>query len=187
MIAKLVVWGEIASALRFSRSLASYQVVGVTTNIAFLQRIVAHSAFASARLDTGLIARHQAELLAPPAAPSPQVLAVAAIGEFLRLEDEAAKRAQASQDRFRHGTPDPWWLTRPAAISLTYLAPLAGRRRCCGHAVAITGRAGAVARRTQIRGERSSSATACTTLMACAWRAWCCSETSVSFCRRTAA
>jgi 3-methylcrotonyl-CoA carboxylase alpha subunit len=126
MIAKLVVWGEDrASALRrLSRSLVSYQVVGVTTNIAFLQRVVAHPAFASARLDTGLIARHQAELLAPPAAPSSQVLAVAAIGEFLRLEDEAVKRAQASQDRFSpwHAL-DPWWLNSAGhAISLTYLA-----------------------------------------------------------------
>ncbi|HEY1438337.1 MAG TPA: acetyl/propionyl/methylcrotonyl-CoA carboxylase subunit alpha [Casimicrobiaceae bacterium] len=126
MIAKLVVWGEDrASALRrLSRSLASYQVVGVTTNIAFLQRVVAHPAFANARLDTGLIARHQAELLAPPAAPSSQVLAVAAIGEFLRLEDEAAERAQASQDRFSpwHAL-DPWWLNSAGhVISLTYLA-----------------------------------------------------------------
>jgi 3-methylcrotonyl-CoA carboxylase alpha subunit len=75
-------------------------------------------------LDTGLIARHQAELLAPPAAPSSQVLAVAAIGEFLRLEDEAVKRAQASQDRFSpwHAL-DPWWLNSAGhAISLTYLA-----------------------------------------------------------------
>jgi 3-methylcrotonyl-CoA carboxylase alpha subunit len=75
-------------------------------------------------LDTGLIARHQAELFTPPAAPSSQVLAVAAIGEFLRLEDEAAKRAQASQDRFSpwHAI-DPWWLNSAGeAISLTYLA-----------------------------------------------------------------
>ena len=126
MIAKLVVWGEDRrSALRrLDRSLATYQVVGVMTNISFLQRVVAHPAFANARLDTGLIARHQAELLAPPAAPSSQVLAVAAIGEFLRLADEAAKRAQASQDRFSpwHSI-DPWWLNSAGqAISLTYVA-----------------------------------------------------------------
>jgi 3-methylcrotonyl-CoA carboxylase alpha subunit len=126
MIAKLVVWGEDReSALRrLSRSLATYQVVGVMTNISFLQRVVAHPTFANAHLDTGLIARHQAELLAPPAAPSPQVLAVAAIGEFLRLEDKAAKRAQASGDRFSpwHAL-DPWWLNSAGqAITLTYLA-----------------------------------------------------------------
>ncbi|HEY8622364.1 MAG TPA: biotin/lipoyl-containing protein, partial [Casimicrobiaceae bacterium] len=126
MIAKLVVWGDDrASALRrLRRSLASYQVVGVTTNISFLQRVVAHPAFATARFDTGLIARHQAELLAPPAAPSPQVLAVAAIGEFLRLVDAAMQQAQASEDRFSpwHAV-DPWWLNSAGhAISLTYSA-----------------------------------------------------------------
>ena len=126
MIAKLVVWGEDRrSALRrLSRSLATYQVVGVTTNISFLQRVVAHPAFADARLDTGLIGRHQAELFALPAAPSSQVLAVAAIGEFLRLADEAGERAQASEDRFSpwHAL-DPWWLNSAVhAIALTYVA-----------------------------------------------------------------
>jgi 3-methylcrotonyl-CoA carboxylase alpha subunit len=124
MIAKLVVWGEDrASALRrLRRALASYHVTGVTTNISFLQRVVAHPAFAEARLDTGLIDRHHAELFAPPDAPSPRVLAVTAIGEFLRLADEAARQAQASEDRFSpwHAI-DPWWLNSSAhAITLTY-------------------------------------------------------------------
>jgi 3-methylcrotonyl-CoA carboxylase alpha subunit len=104
--------------------LASYQVVGVTTNISFLQRVVAHPAFAEARVDTGLIARYQAELLPPPAEPSPKVLAVAAIGEFLRLADDAARQANASQDRFSpwHAI-DPWWLNSAGhAISLSYHA-----------------------------------------------------------------
>ena len=126
MIAKLVVWGEDrASALRrLGRSLASYQVVGVTTNIAFLQRVVAHPAFANAELDTGLIGRHQAQLLAASATPSPRVLAVAAIGELMRLVDEAARQANASEDRFSpwHAI-DPWWLNSSGhAISLVYLA-----------------------------------------------------------------
>jgi 3-methylcrotonyl-CoA carboxylase alpha subunit len=71
-----------------------------------------------------LISRYQAELLAPPAAPSSQVLAVAAIGEFLRLADDAAQRARASEDRFSpwHAL-DPWWLNSTGhAISLTYFA-----------------------------------------------------------------
>jgi 3-methylcrotonyl-CoA carboxylase alpha subunit len=126
MIAKLVVWGEDrASALRrLRRALASYHVAGVTTNISFLQRVVAHPAFAEARLDTGLISRHHAELFAPPHPPSPRVLAVAAIGELLRLVDEAAWQAQASEDRFSpwHAI-DPWWLNSGEhAISLSYSA-----------------------------------------------------------------
>jgi 3-methylcrotonyl-CoA carboxylase alpha subunit len=126
MIAKLVVWGEDrASALRRLReSLASYEVAGVTTNISFLQRVVSLPDFADARLDTGLIARHQEALLAPPAGPTPQVLAVAAVGEFLRLTDEAAQGARASADSYSpwHAI-DPWWLNSAGhAISLTYVA-----------------------------------------------------------------
>jgi 3-methylcrotonyl-CoA carboxylase alpha subunit len=126
MIAKLVVWGEDREgALRRLRgALADYQVAGVTTNISFLQRIVAHSSFANARLDTGLIARYQAELLAPAAAPSAQTLAVAAVGEFLRLGDEGKQQASSSDDRYSpwHAI-DPWWLNSAShAISLTYSA-----------------------------------------------------------------
>ena len=124
MIAKLVTWGDDrASALRrLSRALASYRVVGVTTNIPFLQRVVAHPAFANAQLDTGLIARYQEELLAPAGAPSARLLAIAAIGEYLRMVDEATPQAQASEDRFSpwHAV-DPWWLNSDLhAISFTY-------------------------------------------------------------------
>jgi 3-methylcrotonyl-CoA carboxylase alpha subunit len=126
MIAKLVAWGEDrASALRRLReSLANYRIAGVTTNISFLQRVVAHPDFANGRLDTGLIGRHQAELLAPPAAPSPQILAVAAIGEFVRLVDEAVQLAKTSEDRFSpwHAV-DPWWLNSAShAITFEYSA-----------------------------------------------------------------
>jgi 3-methylcrotonyl-CoA carboxylase alpha subunit len=126
MIAKLVVWGEDRpSALRRLReALANYRVAGVTTNIPFLQRVVAHPAFANARLDTGLITRHQAALLAPPAALAPRILAVAAIGEFLRFADDAMQKAQASDDRYSPWQSiDPWWLNSGSyAMSFTYSA-----------------------------------------------------------------
>jgi 3-methylcrotonyl-CoA carboxylase alpha subunit len=152
MIAKLVVWGEDRKGAlrRLRRALASYHVAGVTTNISFLQRVVAHPAFAEARLDTGLISRHHAELFAPPQPPSPRVLAVTAIGEFLRLSDEAARKAQASDDRFSpwHAI-DPWWLNSGEhAISLSYSAlglAHAVRLRAIGGdlLVSIAGAAGA--------------------------------------------
>ncbi len=124
MIAKLVVWGDDReSALRrLSRALSSYRVVGVTTNIPFLQRVVAHPAFANAHLDTGLIARYQEELLTPAGAPSPQLLAIAAIAEFLRMVGDAARQAHVSQDRWSpwHAV-DPWWLNSEShAISFIY-------------------------------------------------------------------
>jgi 3-methylcrotonyl-CoA carboxylase alpha subunit len=54
MLAKLIVWGEdrgIACAEMIA-ALRQCEVVGVATNIAFLERVVAHDAFANAHLDT---------------------------------------------------------------------------------------------------------------------------------------
>ncbi|HEX5864061.1 MAG TPA: acetyl/propionyl/methylcrotonyl-CoA carboxylase subunit alpha [Casimicrobiaceae bacterium] len=112
MIAKLIAWGEDRpSALRRLKSaLADYRVVGVATNVAFLQRVIAHEAFASARLDTGLIARHRAALFPPMPPPSERILALAALGELARLQEAAAARARASADPWSPWhVLDTWW------------------------------------------------------------------------------
>ncbi|MDF3838639.1 3-methylcrotonyl-CoA carboxylase, partial [Cupriavidus basilensis] len=58
-------------------ALAEYHVVGLSTNIAFLQRLVTSQAFATADLDTGLIERNQAVLFPPPAPLGTEVIALA--------------------------------------------------------------------------------------------------------------
>ncbi len=126
LIAKLIVRGEdrVVALRRLALALAGYQVVGVTTNLPFLQRVIAHDAFATAKLDTGLIARHRAALLPPPAAPSERALAVAALGEFVASRDAAAVRAAASSDPWSpwHAI-DTWWLnTDDHALALTFEA-----------------------------------------------------------------
>ncbi len=70
MIAKLVVWDHdrAAALARMRAALEAFQVVGVTTNVAFLGRLVASKAFAAADLDTGLIERSRDELFPPRAA-----------------------------------------------------------------------------------------------------------------------
>ena len=57
MIAKLVVHGaDRTEALRALRvALEEYQVVGVSTNIAFLRALAGHPAFIAAEVDTGFI------------------------------------------------------------------------------------------------------------------------------------
>jgi 3-methylcrotonyl-CoA carboxylase alpha subunit len=124
MIAKLVVWGEDRGAAlrRLRESLARYRVAGVTTNIPFLQRLVAHPAFAEARLDTGLIGKHQSELLAPAAPPTARILALAAVAELQSLVDAARRRARASADRYSPwNAVDPWWLNSEShAVALSY-------------------------------------------------------------------
>jgi 3-methylcrotonyl-CoA carboxylase alpha subunit len=126
MIAKLIAWGEDrpAALRRLKAALAAYRVAGVTTNIAFLQRLLAHDAFASGRVDTGLIGRHHAALFPPPSPPPERVLAVAALGELARLRAAALLRARASGDP---GSPwhevATWWPNSDQhAIALTFQA-----------------------------------------------------------------
>ncbi|MCA3877559.1 MAG: 3-methylcrotonyl-CoA carboxylase, partial [Burkholderia sp.] len=71
MIAKLIVHGaDRAEALGLMlRALRACEVVGLHTNAAFLQRIVACEPFATADLDTGLIERNHDALFAPQQPP----------------------------------------------------------------------------------------------------------------------
>src|SRR5215472_1267139 len=57
LVAKIIVWGEDrAEAVgRLRRALAETAVLGVSTNLGFLSRLLAHPAFAAAQLDTGFI------------------------------------------------------------------------------------------------------------------------------------
>jgi len=51
--------------------------VGLSTNVAFLRRLVTSQAFRTADLDTGLIERNQAALFPPPAPVGMEVIALA--------------------------------------------------------------------------------------------------------------
>jgi 3-methylcrotonyl-CoA carboxylase alpha subunit len=102
MIAKLIVWDRDrpAALARMRGALDAFQVVGLTTNVAFLARLVGSTAFASADLDTGLIERSRDELFPPAAPASDEVLALATLSEL--LDHERAARGRAA------GSGDPW-------------------------------------------------------------------------------
>ena len=91
MIAKLIVWGpDRATALaRMSQALSAYEVVGLSTNIAFLKRLVDSVPFATADLDTGLIERHHATLFPAPL-PLPTSVLALACAAILAAERDAA-------------------------------------------------------------------------------------------------
>jgi len=80
MIAKLIVWGpdRLAALANMAAALAQYRIVGLASNISFLQRLTSSSAFTDADLDTGLIARHHDSLFPAPQAPDIETLALAA-------------------------------------------------------------------------------------------------------------
>jgi len=96
MIAKLIVWDEDRDRAlqRMRRLLAEVRVVGVTSNVDFLQKLLDHQAFAQADLDTGLIERGADTLLAPPAAPDAEAWRLAALAFVLR--ERAAKHVASS-------------------------------------------------------------------------------------------
>jgi 3-methylcrotonyl-CoA carboxylase alpha subunit len=81
MIAKIVAWGpdREAARVRLGRALAETGVLGVTTNLGFLARVIGDKDYAAAKLDTGFIERRKEALLAlaPPVPDS--ALAVAAL------------------------------------------------------------------------------------------------------------
>lgn len=87
MIAKLIVWGKDRkdALARMAQALAQYQIVGLSSNIEFLQRLIQSRAFSTADLDTGLIERNHAELFPPLASISLSVLALAAV-KLIQLE-----------------------------------------------------------------------------------------------------
>jgi 3-methylcrotonyl-CoA carboxylase alpha subunit len=129
MIAKLIVWDvDRPAALRRMRAaLADYQLVGPTSNIAFLQRVVAHPAFANAdrdpqSLDTGLIEKHAAELIPPQPPVSDTVLAIAVLDELMREEAAAARAAAASSEPWSPwGAADGWRLNEDNHHTLRFL------------------------------------------------------------------
>ncbi|MCL6262659.1 acetyl/propionyl/methylcrotonyl-CoA carboxylase subunit alpha [Craterilacuibacter sp. RT1T] len=85
MIAKLIVWGETRDiALQSLRhALAQCEIAGVACNTAFLARLAAHPDFAAGSVDTGLIARAEAELLPGATAPASWQLALLSLAEAL--------------------------------------------------------------------------------------------------------
>lgn len=142
MIAKLIVWGENrAQALaRLDAALQHTHLMGPSTNVAFLRRVVGSHAFATADLDTALIQRERAALFeAPPLAPE---LAAAAVAAHVLAAEAALEDA------------DPWsrrdgWRLHGGAVRLLNLElagqplPLRMERRHDGAVQLRVGAAGA--------------------------------------------
>jgi 3-methylcrotonyl-CoA carboxylase alpha subunit len=115
MIAKLIVWDRDrpAALARMRAALEAFQVVGLTTNVGFLGRLLASKAFAGADLDTGLIERSRDELFPPAAATSDEVLALATLSELLHHDRAARSHAAASGDPWSPwGECDGWRLNQ---------------------------------------------------------------------------
>ncbi len=132
MIAKLIAWGETReqARLRLRQALEATRIAGLQTNVQFLHRLLGDPAFAQGVVDTGLIARQQEVLLAPPSMSS-SLACAAAIGAL--LEDARALQTAdpwSACDGFSNGVlppralrfESPWGL-----LDCTLLPPSAGQ------------------------------------------------------------
>jgi len=118
MIAKLIVWDvdRDAALRRMQQALAECEVVGVTTNAAFLRRLVMTDSFANAKLDTALIEREQAALAPHQGDIDPAVWALAAVAA---VGTDAAATVDARDPHSPWQARDGWRLGRRAARRLT--------------------------------------------------------------------
>ncbi len=129
MIAKLIARGDTREEAlsRLRSALARTEIAGLTTNLPFLRRLLAHEGFSNGDMDTGLIDRDLAALTAPPETP-PAAPALAALAA-LHLDTPAPDRAPFSaRDGFRLWSPERRRLTLdgpegPTEIALSILAP----------------------------------------------------------------
>jgi 3-methylcrotonyl-CoA carboxylase alpha subunit len=108
LLAKLVTWGSDRgeSIARMRAALRETVILGLVTNHARLQAIVAHPAFAAGALHTGFIEQHLAEI--PPAPPLPEE-ALAALAAALATPGARSNRGTPpAPDPF--GASGPWRL-----------------------------------------------------------------------------
>jgi acetyl-CoA carboxylase biotin carboxylase subunit len=96
LLAKLSVWAPTRkqALARLLRALGEYAVVGIQTNLAFLERLLETSEVAAGAYDTGFVERRAAELTAPRSSADDDLLfaaaaAVASIGAEAGGEAEA--------------------------------------------------------------------------------------------------
>ncbi|MGN6790617.1 MAG: biotin/lipoyl-containing protein, partial [Rhodanobacteraceae bacterium] len=95
MIAKLIVWDvDRPSALqRMREALATTEITGPKSNVAFLERLVRHPAIIEHRIDTGYLDRHLDEFVSGDAEPDWQALFAAAVAALLHDESHVVHDA----------------------------------------------------------------------------------------------
>jgi 3-methylcrotonyl-CoA carboxylase alpha subunit len=100
MLAKLIVSGpdRLASLDRLADALARFEIGGVTTNIAFLQRLIANADVRAGDMDTGLIEREIDTLVSGSSEPTPADLA-AAVAAVLAREEAVKPKSASPWDR----------------------------------------------------------------------------------------
>ena len=128
MIAKLVVHGpDRATALaRLAHALRQYQILGLTTNLDFLGRLVAIPAFREADIDTGFIPTHHAQLFAHDSEQTSRALLLAAAAMLPAFDLGATGVGESPWDLCNH-----WRMNLPSVEQLQLLHDDVGHQIRC--------------------------------------------------------
>ncbi|MCW5853885.1 MAG: acetyl-CoA carboxylase biotin carboxylase subunit, partial [Anaerolineae bacterium] len=97
LLAKLVVWGVTRQQAigTLQRALRDYAVLGVTTNLQFLQAVVSHPVFQAGEVTTAFVDRTLSDW-SPPTTPPDMALIAAALADHLAPVQAATNPAVAS-------------------------------------------------------------------------------------------
>lgn len=124
MLAKLIVWGdnrEIARK-RLLNALTEFTIIGVSTNLEFLHRLLSLEDFIKPTLDTALIERNQKTLFADSAV-SEFCLAIATLVEVNQIMNVGNSETDIDDDgdQFSPWSPAlPWQLNLPSQITISF-------------------------------------------------------------------
>jgi 3-methylcrotonyl-CoA carboxylase alpha subunit len=101
LLAKLIVWADDRprALARMQQAIGEFEIVGITSNLAFLRALIRHPQVVNGDIDTGLIERELSALTA--AAPMGALAMAAACAAILWREEE--ERIAAKDD-----LPSPW-------------------------------------------------------------------------------
>lgn len=124
MISKLIVWDEDRDLAiqRMINALATYRIAGVTTNLAFLTKLLSHQAFQNTELETQFITKHDESLNAQDTHNTALAMAMTAVFALLQQRNTAQQEASHSvQPNSPWHTLDAWAMNAPAAQTITLI------------------------------------------------------------------
>ena len=135
MIAKLIAWspdGRAAALRRLARALARTEIIGLENNRDYLQRVIAHSAFAAGTFDTGFVETYGDALRPSATPPSEDALACAVLAIELDRQERAAAAAATSTEPW-----SPWHLVNGWRLNDTGRHDIRLTHDGTGHVVAV--------------------------------------------------
>jgi 3-methylcrotonyl-CoA carboxylase alpha subunit len=110
MLSKLIVWGKDRNDAinRMARALDEYIVLGLKTNLGFLNRLMREKDFISGKLDTGFIDKHKKLLKTPK-----ENLLISSIAGIISLHTASDTKNIERDPRFT-----PWkYIARRSSVS----------------------------------------------------------------------